>query len=148
MIKLNRKIEYALIVLKYMSDKLAGRRTTAKEICDQTKIPFDAASRVMQQMAQKEILRSEHGVHGGYLLIKDLYHLSLLEVIEAVSGPVEVVRCLTNEKECEFFVKCNVMSPLKVFNDKLEVFYRSLMIADLLQIKSQNKINLSEVGGV
>lgn len=144
MVKLNRKIEYALVALKYFSNKLSGRLTTAKEISLGTGVPFDAASRVMQLMAQKEILKAEHGVNGGYLLVKDLQRLSFLEVIEAVSGPVEVVRCISGDEECELFVNCNVISPLKNFNDKLAQFYKTLMVSELLQIREPVRNHTSQ----
>jgi Rrf2 family protein len=133
--RLNRKVEYALMALKYMSGKYAGQLTTVKEICAATHIPFDATSRVMQLMAQHEILKSEHGAHGGYLITKDLSKVSFLEIVEIVTGPVEVVRCANGEGDCEFFANCNMMSPLKSFNDKLSEFYRTLSVAELIQVK-------------
>ena len=133
--RLNRKVEYALMALKYMSSKYAGQRTTVKEICSATHIPFDATSRVMQLMAQREILKSEHGAHGGYLITKDLSKISFLEIIEVVTGPVEAVRCAAGGEVCEFFANCNLTSPLKAFNEKLTEFYRSLSVAELIQAK-------------
>ena len=38
---MNRKIEYALIALKYMRHKNADEVTSAKEICAMYEIPFD-----------------------------------------------------------------------------------------------------------
>ncbi|MEK6554068.1 MAG: Rrf2 family transcriptional regulator, partial [Bdellovibrionota bacterium] len=64
--KMNRKVEYALMALKFMSSKEAGQLTSVKEICQSTGAPFDATSRVMQLMAQKKILKAEMGAQGGY----------------------------------------------------------------------------------
>lgn len=139
MIKLNRKIEYALVALKYISGKSAGQLTSVKEICASTHIPFDATSKVMQLMTQKNILQAELGVHGGYSLAKDLSALSFLEFIEAVSGPIEIVRCMNGQDDCEFYVGCTVISPMKNFNLKLTEFYRKLMISDLLKIQDRQK---------
>jgi Rrf2 family nitric oxide-sensitive transcriptional repressor len=131
--RLNRKVEYALIALKYMSTRYAGQLTTVKEICAATNIPFDATSRVMQQMAQRNIFKVEQGAHGGYMLVTDLSKLTFLDILELVSGPVEVVRCVGGQDECEFFANCNMASPLKNFNEKLATFYRSLTVGDLMQ---------------
>ena len=131
--RLNRKVEYALIALKYMSTKYAGQLTTVKEICRATKIPFDATSRVMQQMVQKGVLKAEQGAHGGYMLVSDLNKVSFLDIVETITGEVEVVRCLSRHEECEFFSGCNVVTPLKNFNNKLQEFYRSLSVGELIQ---------------
>ncbi len=115
-----------------MSRKYAGHLTTVKEICDSTHIPFDATSRVMQQMAQKNILKAEHGAHGGYLLARSLDKLSLLDVMEVGSGPIEIVRCVSGKGDCEFFAKCNVTSPLQNLNARLTDFYRRLSVAEII----------------
>jgi len=137
--RLNRKIEYALMALKYMSSKLAGQLVTVKEICSATHIPFDATSRVMQQMAQKGILKSEQGAHGGYLLVTDLSRVSFHDIIAMVDGPLQVVRCASGKKDCEFLANCNVVSPLKNFNTKLAEFYKDLSVAAILGAKVVNE---------
>ena len=58
MFKINRKLEYALISLRHMSTKSPGQLTSAKEICDIYHTPFDPTSRVLQIMAQHEIVRA------------------------------------------------------------------------------------------
>lgn len=137
--RLNRKIEYALMSLKYMSTRLAGQLVTVKEICAATHIPFDATSRVMQQMAQKGILKSEQGAHGGYLLVTDLSKISFHDIIDMVDGPLQVVRCASGKKSCEFLAKCNVTSPLQSFNQKLAEFYKDLSVAEILGAKAANE---------
>ena len=137
--RINRKMEYALMALKYISHRYAGQLVTVKEICESTGIPFDATSRVMQLMVQKKILKSEHGAHGGYMLVKDLSKVSFYEVMEAIHGPLEVVRCVSGSGECEFFAGCNIKSPLINFNEKLVDFYKSLSVGSLFQAKEVKK---------
>ena len=65
--KINRKLEYALIGLKHMRAKAPGELTSVKELATAYGVPFDAASRVMQILAQNGVLISEQGAHGGYM---------------------------------------------------------------------------------
>lgn len=132
MTRLNRNVEYAFIALKYMSGKYAGHLTTVKEICDRTGVPFDATSRVMQQMAQAKILKSEQGSRGGYLLSRDLAKVSLREVLEVTTGAVEVVRCVGDKNDCEFSAGCNVSEPLRKLNNRLNEFYQTLSVAEII----------------
>ena len=135
MAKLNRKIEYALIALKYMKGKAPGQLTAAKEICDVHGAPFDATARVLQQMAQKGILLSEHGAHGGYQLIKGLDRISVFDLIEMISGPVGLAKCLQiNSGECEIQKTCNIRSPVNYLNNRLSEFYRNISVAELLDM--------------
>jgi Rrf2 family nitric oxide-sensitive transcriptional repressor len=133
--RLNRKVEYALMALKVMAHKRAGELTSAKEIVEATGCPFDATARVLQQMAQKEILRSEQGAHGGYVLIRDLSKLSVFDLMQVILGPMAVARCLTIEADCELKSKCNIVSPVATFNRRLSEFYQNLTIGEILRTK-------------
>ena len=137
--KMNRKVEYALMALKYMSQKYPGQLTSVKEICQAQKTPFDLTSRVMQLMAQKKILKAEHGAQGGYLIIKDLAKVTFLDIVEAVLSPVEVVKCTSGSKSCEFIGQCNIQTPLQVFNQRLVEFYKMLSVSELLQIQNKGE---------
>ena len=72
MIKINRKVEYALIVLQHLQQSEPEVFVTARAICDQYHTPFDTTSRVMQIMNQRKILNSQQGTKGGYQLATDL----------------------------------------------------------------------------
>jgi Rrf2 family protein len=132
--KINRKLEYALMALKHMRAKQPGELTTVKEICAAHGAPFDATSRVLQILAQKEVLRSEQGAHGGYQITKDLSRISLLELMEWIVGPVEIARCIREggTTACEIREACNIVSPVAALNRKLSDFYKNLSISELI----------------
>lgn len=135
--KINRKVEYALMALKYMSQKIPGELTSAKEVSDAFHTPFDATARVMQQMASKGgILRAEYGATGGYQITKDLAKISMQELIEVIEGPTALVKCLHKQSPCEIQGTCNIVSPVTTLNFKLIEFYKSLSLKDLLVEKS------------
>lgn len=137
MTKIHRKLEYALIALKYMAAKQPGQLTSAKELTDKLGLPFDAVSRALQTMAQKRLLRSEHGAQGGYQIVRDLSRVSLYEVMEAVLGPLEIVKCVGEKQDCDLFGRCNVQSPLLELNTRLKDFYRSMSLQALLKIEAK-----------
>lgn len=132
--KINRKLEYALMALKHMSQKIPGELTSAKEVSESFHTPFDATARVMQQMAQKEngLLRAEYGANGGYQISKDLARVSILDLIEMIEGPTALVKCVNGDKGCEIKGTCNISSPLQQLNDRLNGFYESLSLKELL----------------
>ena len=138
--KINRKLEYALIALKHMKAKSPGELSTAKEISQHFNMPFDATARVMQILAQKGILKSEQGVNGGYQIVKDLNKLSLGELMGFILGPVSLAKCLHKEdvgdSPCEVLAHCSIMSPMTTLNRKLNDFYESISLGELLDVKS------------
>jgi Rrf2 family protein len=131
--RLNRKVEYALMALKYMASKPTGARTSAKEISEEFNLPFDATARVLQIMAHAQFLRVVQGAHGGYTLAKDLTQVSFHDLVEKIEGPVEIARCLHSE-ECDLLSKCNIQSPMSVLNEKLSRFYQGLALSEILKV--------------
>lgn len=133
MFKLNRKVEYALIALKHMSEKIPGEVTSAKEICERHGAPFDATARVLQIMTQAHFLRSEHGAHGGYQIQTDLSKITFLQLAETILGPVQVVECLhENSEGCDLLSSCNIVSPIVKLNGRLKEFYSTISVKELI----------------
>lgn len=174
--KINRKVEYALVALKHMSHKRPGELSTVKEICQLYTCPFDATSRVMQSLAQKQILKSEQGAYGGYQIMRDLRKVSLYDLIEVTVGPIEIAKCMSSEKGserqdrnpqdavshehkgmveakkssdepvggCDMSAQCNITLPVRLLNDKLIQFYRSINIWDLLTAEGKDALPLRD----
>lgn len=130
--KLNRKLEYALMALKHMSQKIPGELTSAKEVSENFSTPFDATARVMQAMAQKGLLRAEHGAFGGYQITKDLGKVTMLNLLEIVEGPTAMVKCFAKESPCEIQGTCNIHSPVQILQHKLNEFYGNITLKELL----------------
>lgn len=132
--RINRKIEYALMALKYMSQKIPGELSTAKEVSDTFRTPFDATARVMQIMASRGLLRSEQGATGGYQILRDISKVNVLDLIEMIEGPVALVKCGHREEgeNCEIQSTCNIISPLTHLSQKVNEFYRGITLKELL----------------
>ena len=130
MIKLNRKVEYALMVLKLMKDKDFQELTTAREVCDRYETPFDTTAKVMQLMNAAGILHSQKGVKGGYTISKDLNDVSYMELVELIEGKSFMMDC--HEGPCELINKCNISQPIKRLNDYLITIFNSLSLNELL----------------
>jgi Rrf2 family protein len=130
MIKINRKVEYALMVLKFMSEKQVDELTTAREVCDQFKTPFDTTAKVMQQLNLAGILVSMKGVKGGYYLNCDLSQLSYLQLVELIEARKFSLDC--HEGPCELLGSCNISGPIKRLNDYLTSIFSTLSVKELL----------------
>lgn len=133
MFKLHRRIEYALLALKYMNRKFPGQLTSAKEICDHFHIPFDPTSRVLQLMNQQGIVQAEQGAHGGYQIIRDLAKVSLQELNDLLVGPIQITECLRTEgTPCEAQQNCEITGAVKLLNNRVREIFVSLSVAEML----------------
>jgi len=140
MFKINKKIGYALIALKHMSAKRPGQVTSAKEICDAYKIPFDPTARTLQIMTQHGILHAEQGVHGGYQIIKGLERVTLKDLNDILIGPLKITNCLTGKPlSCRSAENCSMISPLLALNENVEKFLDQISISSLIRTEGNIK---------
>ncbi len=56
--KMNRKMEYALMALRHISQKPSTQLTSAKEIADLMHIPFEVTARVLQALSSRGLLKA------------------------------------------------------------------------------------------
>lgn len=130
--KVQRKIEYSLMALKHMSMKRPGELTSAKEVAELFAAPFDVMARSLQIMAQKGILKAEHGAQGGYQITKDLSKVTLHDLMTGMQGPVQIAKCLHTTEACDIQAHCNIISPIQNLNQRLNDFYRGVTLQELL----------------
>ncbi len=136
--RLNRQMEYGLMALKILALKKPGEMTSAKEVADSTGTPFDPMARVLQQLKQKGFLRGEHGPQGGYVLTKDLSSVSFHDFTASLVGETNLARCLHSKSDCDLVSNCNIISPIQNLNRKLEEFYKSLTLQEILFLKNES----------
>lgn len=130
--RMNRQVEYGMMALKVLATLKSGAMISAKEIAESTGTPFDPMARVLQQMKQKGFINGEQGVQGGYFLQRDLNEISVHDFLEGLLGSTMVVKCIHEESECELSGNCNIKLPALSLNQKLEEFYKSLSMKEIL----------------
>lgn len=131
MLKINRKVEYALMVLKHMSDK-GHELTSARDIADLYHTPFDTTAKVMQTMNVSGILHSVKGVKGGYTLARPLKSINYMELSELIEGKSIEMKCASSEGTCELMNSCNIISPVQKINFQVSKFFKNLTLDQLL----------------
>lgn len=146
MLKINKKVEYALMALKFMADKArhssdGSALTSAREVCDEFNTPFDTTAKVMQLMNNQDILRSTKGIKGGYSLNKNLNDITYMELVRLIEGKEHIGRvCEGKQGTCELYGKCNIATPVEKLNRKLNQFLETLTLEDLLHGAEFNHI--------
>ncbi len=131
MLKMNKKVEYALIALKSLSDR-PGVKTSAREICDEFHIPFDTTSKVMQILNNHGILKSEKGIKGGYVILKSLYEISYSDLVKIIEGKDEFGPECASSASCDLISTCNISGPINNLNRMIHQFLNDLTVGDLL----------------
>lgn len=135
---MNKKLEYALMALKYFDDQrlesLQEVIVSAKQIAEMTHAPYEVVARVLQILSSRGILKAEYGTQGGYRLEKNLSQITMHDLIVMIEGSTELAKCLSVDKECDLSAKCTIISPVQNLNQKVQNFYKSISIAEVLNV--------------
>ena len=95
--EISSKADYALLAVLHVG-QAHGARLTIDQIAKGDVIPRDFLAKILRELAGAGILKSFAGMKGGYQLARRPNQISMLEVIEAVDGPVALNRFQRHEK--------------------------------------------------
>jgi Rrf2 family protein len=119
-LKLTKKVDYALLSLNFMSHQDEGAITNIREIADAHQIPPEILAKVLTALAKKGLIQSYQAPRGGYSLKKATSEISILDVISAVEGPVVILSCSEGgDRVCQQISSCDVRSPLEKIQGKI-----------------------------
>ncbi|HKI37607.1 MAG TPA: Rrf2 family transcriptional regulator [Gemmataceae bacterium] len=86
--KLTRASSYALQALAYLVDQPTDKSMASHIVAEARGIPERFLLKVLQPLVAVGVLRSIKGPNGGYRLARPPKQITLLEVVEAVDGPI------------------------------------------------------------
>jgi Rrf2 family protein len=86
--KLSRASNYALQALAYMAGQSPGKPAASHHVAEARDIPERFLLKVLKPLVDARVLLSLKGPHGGYRLARAPKEITLLEVVEAVDGPI------------------------------------------------------------
>lgn len=106
--RITRAGEYAVRCILYMSGKEKNQIVSRKEISRDMKIPDQFLGKIAQQLARSGFIEIIQGAKGGYRMIMGPEKITLLDIIEAVTGEIFLNDCLMNPGSCERSSSCAV----------------------------------------
>ncbi len=81
-------------------------RTSAAQVARTQGISPTFLGKIVQSLAKAGILATRRGVGGGISLARPTDQITLLQVIEAVAGPLCINECLQTPSACEHMQSC------------------------------------------
>ena len=144
MLKLTKKADYGLIAVKHLAELGPNGSSSAKDIAEAYRIPAEALAKILQRLAKAKLLTSHHGTNGGYVLARDARHISALEVIRAIDGPLFITSCLPHDTGgCEQSGCCTVREPLRQVNESIRALLEDIKIADMRDFSRRHTVRES-----
>ena len=108
MFKLNRMTDYAIVVLGVLAHR-RGEIMAAAQLAQLTSLNQPTVAKVAKTLVAADLLETQRGVHGGYRLAQEASMISLVQIVEAMEGPIAVNDCVEGAQDpCEVSNCCFV----------------------------------------
>lgn len=132
MLRLSKKVEYALLAMQLMAAR-PHNVVSAKDISVRFNISAALVAKVLQALTKAGLVQSYYGVNGGYELARSADTISVQNVVQAIEGPhTGIVDCqVTPNGSCSVLPHCTIQQPLAVLHHRLESTLASMTVAEL-----------------
>mgnify|MGYP001770061672 CR=1 FL=1 len=105
---ISKKGDYAIRGMVYLAGQQPDRVVLAGEIARAMDVPPQFLAKIFQQFGKLGLVRSFRGSGGGFQLARPPGEITLLEIVEAVEGPVMPNRCVLSGGACSREKGCTV----------------------------------------
>ena len=108
--QITRQADYAVRAVLYLARTGNNERAATSTIAKEQKIPPSFLAKIISQLSIAGLLHTSRGAHGGVTLARAPGDITLLAVVEAIDGPIQLNECVANPGICTFEANCPIRS--------------------------------------
>ena len=135
--QITRQADYAVRAVLYLARLDPTQRAATSQVAQEQRIPPSFLAKIISQLSIAGLLHTSRGARGGVTLAREPQEITLLEVIEAIDGPILLNECVSDSSTCTFDSDC----PLRpVWCDAQEELVNRLKGTNFQQLLAQNAV--------
>jgi len=108
--EITQQADYAVRAVLELALQPPGVRLSCETIAQRHTIPLAFLTKICARLVTEGILQSQRGVKDGVQLARPADEINLLQVVEAIEGPITFNRCNRTPSECAHSRTCPVHS--------------------------------------
>ena len=131
MLRVTKLTDYASVVLTVLASDPATV-LSASELADRAGLEMPTVAKLLKPLAQAGLVEGFRGANGGYKLARDAADISLVEIVEAMEGPLGMTECSVHSGQCGIEHSCGVRANWRRINDVVADALRGVSLAQML----------------
>src|ERR671925_477403 len=135
--QITRQADYAVRAVLHLAQLKSGERAATSSVAKEQRIPPSFLAKIISQLSIAGLLHTSRGARGGVTLARDPKDITLLEVVEAIDGPIQINECVAEAGVCPFDDNCPIRSVWCEAQDELVARLRQTDFAQLLAKAAQ-----------
>lgn len=104
--QITRQADYAVRAILYLARMEPNQRAATSQVAQDQHIPPSFLAKIISQLSIAGLLHTSRGARGGVTLAREPKDITLLEVIEAIDGPIMLNECVSDNSICTFDDDC------------------------------------------
>ncbi|MCI0555085.1 MAG: Rrf2 family transcriptional regulator [Anaerolineae bacterium] len=92
--QITRQAEYATRAILYLAQVGKDQRVATHQVARAQKIPPSFLAKIISQLSIAGLLNTSRGAHGGISLAREPEQITVLEVVEAIDGRIQLNACI------------------------------------------------------
>lgn len=106
--EITRQADYAVRAMIHLGGVSPDTRVSSAAISRAQRVPLPFLTKVIAQLVHAGLVTTSRGMGGGVSLTRNPEEITLLDILEAVEGPLTLNRCLLRGITCELEEHCAV----------------------------------------
>lgn len=139
--KISTKIRYGIRAMIELASNYGGGPIELKKIARKEEISLKYLEQVFIPLRTAGLVKSIRGSRGGYSLAKPPSKIYLDEIVEVLEGPIEIVDCLRDSKNCRRSSHCVVREVWKEVSQRIRHILSSINLEELSNRKKRREEN-------
>lgn len=107
--RITKQADYAIRAILYLTNQPEQHAATNR-VATAMHIPPSFLAKIVAQLAIAGLVHTARGAGGGIALARDPAEISLLDVVEAIDGPILLSECTAHRGQCELEQECPLHS--------------------------------------
>lgn len=133
--EITKAADYGLRAMYRLGHTPRDTSALINDIAAEMSIPRQFLHKVMPRLVKAGLVRSRRGARGGYRLAKDPKDISLLDIVQAIDGPIYINRCLFDKDDCNRDGDCTIRPIFALAQSALHKVLASHRLSDVLNGK-------------
>src|SRR4051812_10388746 len=131
MLRVTKLTDYATLVLTVLAAR-PDEVLSASELADRAGLEVPTVAKLLKPLAQAGLVAAFRGSNGGYRLARPATGISLVEIVEAMEGPLGMTECSLHAGACGIEHSCGVRANWRRINDVVADALRGVSLAQML----------------
>ncbi|MFL5331170.1 MAG: RrF2 family transcriptional regulator [Gemmataceae bacterium] len=140
---LNRKVDYAILVLSHLHEHPAGG--AARAIAERFGLSRGFVANILKELCYKGFVTSHRGVKGGYALAPGASRQTLADLIETLDESFRLAECNhADGADCAVFGSCTMRGPIATVHGRIIDVLRGVTLADLFGANGEIRLQIAD----